>query len=187
MTEALESLGEALEAREVLREATRTDRVRSLGRRTQSGRSRPGQGGCRARLKPMPHAGQAGARHGRRRSNRRADCDFAVGPGTESVAPVPCLAAAGRGDVEPRVAAIKALGLLETAAESTVPVLIAALAQRDLRLRTAAASGLVRFGPDARPALPELRKAVINHDLELRLAAAEAILAIERKPRLRDL
>jgi HEAT repeat protein len=61
------------------------------------------------------------------------------------------------------------------------------LAERDVRLRIAAASGLVRFGPDARPALPELIKAVMSTDPELRLAAAEAILAIDRKPRLKDL
>jgi HEAT repeat protein len=54
-------------------------------------------------------------------------------------------------------------------------------------LRRAAAIALVRFGPDARTALPELRKALNSTDVELRLAAAEAVLAIERKPRPKEL
>jgi hypothetical protein len=35
--------------------------------------------------------------------------------------------------------------------------------------------------------LPELRKAVLSDDPDLRLAAAEAILAIERVPRMKEL
>ena len=40
---------------------------------------------------------------------------------------------------------------------------------------------------EAKAALPELRKALQSTDPELRLAAAEAVLSIERKPRLKDL
>jgi hypothetical protein len=50
-----------------------------------------------------------------------------------------------------------------------------------------AAAGLTRFGPNAKAALPELRKAVLSDDPELRLAAAEAILAIERVARMKEL
>jgi HEAT repeat protein len=97
------------------------------------------------------------------------------------------LGAAIRGDIEPRVVALHTLAAVDSGAAETVPVLIQGLADPDVRLRRAAASGLVRFGPDARPAIPELRRALSSTDQDLRLAAAEAILAIERPARLKDL
>jgi HEAT repeat protein len=114
------------------------------------------------------------------------------GPAAQSATQA-VLDAASRGDIEPRVAAIRALGALQSDAARTVPVLIAALespqirAQPDFRLHRVAAAGLTRFGPDAKAALPELRKAVLSDDPDLRLAAAEAILAIERVPRMKEL
>ena len=96
------------------------------------------------------------------------------------------LRAAREGDVEPRMAAIKTLAALNSDAASTVPVLIEGLRQEDLRLRRAAASGLARFKADAKAALPELRRALQNPDPELRLGAAEAVLAIERQPKLSE-
>ena len=97
------------------------------------------------------------------------------------------LVAASKGDVEARVMAIKTLDALGSDAPSTVPVLIQGLKESDIRLRREAAGGLVRFGPDAKPALVELRRALESDDAELRVTAAEAILALNRKPRLRDL
>jgi HEAT repeat protein len=82
---------------------------------------------------------------------------------------------------------VRTLAALETYPDTTVLVLIEGLRNPDIRLRRAAAAGLVRFGPDARPALPELRRALSDPDQDLRIAAAEAILAIERPARLKDL
>jgi HEAT repeat protein len=183
-TEALETLGDAIEARALLREATtdkdlfvRWSAARALG---QSAPFTPDPVGnepdvaALAKLVTDPDidvrtaAINAIAKFGRTGKSQASTM----------------LAAVNRGDVEPRVAAIKSLGAIESDAAATVPELTKALQHTDLRVRRAAASGLVRFGPDAKAALPELRKAVIDADPELRLAAAEAILAIEiRKPR----
>jgi HEAT repeat protein len=185
--QAMESLGDGLDTRDLLRQAT-TDRVvfvrwaaaRSLGR------SAP------ARPDPAAVADDVAAL-GRLSSDPDPDVRTAAltalarfGPAAGSAAPV-VLTAAGRGDVEPRVAAVNALGALQTDADRTIPVLIAALKHPDLRLRRVAAAGLVRFGPGAKAALPELRQAVLSDDQDLRLAAAEAILAIERVPRIKEL
>jgi len=187
VTEALESLGDALEAREMLREGT-TDRspfVRWAAARAL-GRSAP------AKADAMVYAPDIAALT-RLVGDPDADVRTAAltalarfGSAARSATPA-VLAAVTRGDVEPRVAAVKALSALETPADATVPVLTVALGDRDLRLRRAAATGLVRFGPAARPALPQLRIAVVDADPDLRLAAAEAILAIERTTRVKDL
>jgi len=187
VTEALESLGDALEARELLREGT-TDRspfVRWAAARAL-GRSAP------AKADPTVYAPDVAA-VARLVGDTDADVRTAAltalarfGTAAQSATPA-VLGAVTRGDVEPRVAAVKALSALESPPETTVPVLILALGDRDLRLRRAAAAGLVRFGPAARGALPQLRTAVVDPDPELRLAAAEAILAIERTTRVKDL
>jgi HEAT repeat protein len=187
VTEALESLGDALEARELLRQAA-SDRVvfvrwaaaRALGRS--------------APPKPTPAAvADDVAALTRLTADPDPDVRTAAlvalgrfGTAAESATPA-VLTAAGRGDVEPRVAAIKALPALGTDADRTVPVLISALQNPDLRLRRVAAAGLIRFGPDAKAALPELRQAATSPDPELRLNAAEAILSLERKSRRKEL
>ena len=187
VTQAIESLGDALDARNLLRQATR-DRVvfvrwaaaRALGRS--------------APAKPVAaEVADDVAALARLTTDTDPDVRTAAltaiarfGTAAKSAANA-LLNAASRGDVEPRVAAIRALGPLQTDATPTIPVLIAALRNRDLRLQRAAAAELVRFGPDAKAALPELRKAVLSDDPELRLAAAEAILAIERVPRMKEL
>jgi hypothetical protein len=187
VTEALESLGDALEARELLRLATldRVVFVRWAAARAL-GRSAP--------PKPDPNA-VADDVAALVKLTRDPDPDVRTAAlvglarfGTAAQSAIPAvLNAATRGDVEPRVAAIKALPALNSDAERTVPVLIAGLQHSDLRLRRVAAAGLIRFGPDAKPALPELRKATTSPDPELRLNAAEAILALERKPRWKEL
>ncbi len=96
------------------------------------------------------------------------------------------IAAAIKGDAEPRLAALKTLSAIGTEAKSAVPALIEALRADDLRLKRVAAIGLARFRADAKPALPDLRVALTNADPELRISAAEAILAIERQPRLTE-
>jgi len=187
VTEALESLGDALEARDYLRQATRDPNVyvrwaaaRALGRTAPA---RPDPKAVEADV-----AALAVVAADRDSDVRTAGINALARFGPAAKAAVPVLQeAATHGDVEPRVAAIKALSAVESPADSTVPLLTGALAEPDLRLRRAAASGLTRFGPDAKPALAELRKAINNPDQDLRLAAAEAILAIERKPRLKDL
>jgi HEAT repeat protein len=187
VTEALEALGDAAEARPLLRAAT-ADRnvfVRWAAARAL-GKSAP--------EKPKSETvAEDVAALARLLSDADIDVRMAAlnalarfGSAARSATPA-VLAAAGRGDVEPRVVAVRTMAALETEAAPTVPVLIRGLSETDLRLRRAAAAGLVRFGPDARPALPELRRAVLSTDSELRLAAAEAILAIERTPRLKDL
>jgi HEAT repeat protein len=187
VVEALESLSDALDAGELLRQAA-SDRVvfvrwtaaRALGRS--------------APLKPTPPAvADDVATLARLTSDPDPDVRTAAlvalakfGTAAQSATPA-VLAAATRGDVEPRVAAVKALPALGTDAERTVPVLIAVLRDPDLRLRRVAAAGLVRFGPDAKAALPELQRAVSSPDPELRLNAAEAILSLDRKPRWKEL
>lgn len=186
-TQAIESLGDAVDARDLLRQAA-GDRVvfirwaaaRALGRTAP----------------PKPVADRVAddvAALARLTADSDPDVRTAAltaiakfGPAARSAADA-VLTAAARGDVEPRVAAVRALGALQTEAGQTVPVLIAALRDPDLRLRRVAAAGLTRFGPDAKAALPELRQAVLSDDPELRLAAAEAILAIERVPRMKEL
>jgi HEAT repeat protein len=187
VTEALESLGDAIDARAVLREAS-TDRdafVRWAAARAL-GHSAP------AKPDPAVYAPDIAAL---KRLLADADIDVRTAAihalsrfGTAaSSAGTALLAAAGAGDIEPRVAAVDVLGALQTEADKTVPVLITALQNPDLRLRRAAAKALVRFGPDARPALPELRKALQSTDAELRIAAAEAVLAIEQKRKPKEL
>ena len=187
VTEALESIGDAIEVRALLREATtdaspyvRWTAARALGRD--------------APTKPVPATVAADvAALAKLASDKDMDVRTAAlnalghfGSAGVSAGPA-VLAAAGVGDVEPRVAAIKAIDSLKTDTASTLPVLIAALKDKDLRLQRAAAMGLVRFGPDARPALPELRAALKSTDAEVRLAAAEAILAIEGKRAVKEL
>ncbi|HEX3149154.1 MAG TPA: HEAT repeat domain-containing protein [Gemmataceae bacterium] len=187
IVESLESLGDALEARELMRQAA-TDQVvfvrwtaaRALGRSA-----------------PAKPVAAAVADDVNTLAVLAADNDLDVrsaavaalgkyGAAAKSASSV-LLAAATRGDVEPRVVAIKALGAVETDAERTVPVLIESLKDSDLRVSRVAATGLVRFGPAAKAALPELRKAIQSTDPELRLAAAEAILAIEGRRPLKEL
>jgi HEAT repeat protein len=186
VTEALDAVGDVLAARSYLRQATND---RSIFVRWAAGRAL----GRTAPSKDAAVNTEDVAALSRLAADRDADVRTAAvtaiarfglagKPATAAV-----LAAAGTGDVEPRVAAVKALAAIESDATATVPVLSAALAHDDLRLRRVAASGLVRFGPEARGALPELRKAVISSDPELRLAAAEAILAIEKTPRFKEL
>ena len=186
-TQAIESLGDALDARELLRQAT-TDRyvfvrwaaARALGR-TAPPKADPSRVAddvmalARLTTDTDPDVRTAAL-------TAISRFGTAARPAGDAV-----LAAATRGDVEPRVAAVRALGALETEAAKTVPVLVAGLRDPDLRLRRVAAAGLTRFGPDAKAALPELRQAVMSDDPELRLAAAEAILAIERVPRMKEL
>jgi HEAT repeat protein len=187
VTEALDAAGDAQAARAYLREATADRNVfvrwaaaRALGRT--------------APPKPEP---AAVADDVAALTRLVADTDLDVrtaalnalarfGPAAKSAAPA-VLVAASRGDVEPRVTALRTLAALETDAASTVAVLTQGLTDPDVRLRRAAAAGLVRFGPDARPALPALRRALADPDQDLRLSAAEAILAIERPARLKDL
>jgi hypothetical protein len=181
ITEALETLGDAFEARALLRDAsTDTNLFVRWAAARALGKSAP------AKPDPAMSAPDVAAL-----TRLIDDCDFDVrtstlnalakyGIAAKSAGPK-VIAAARRGDIEPRVAAVKALGAIETDAASTVPVLIAGLQNDDVRLRRAAASGLVRFGAEAKAALPELRKALASPDVELRLAAAEAVLAIELK------
>lgn len=193
VAQALESLADALEARDLLRQAAadpsvfvRWTAARALGRSVPA--------------KPDP-AAVADDVNALARLTADTDPDVRTaalnalarfGPAARSATDA-VLTAASRGDIEPRVAAIKALSALQTDAARTVPVLIAALrepqlrTQPDLRLQRVAAAGLTRFGANAKAALPELRKAVLSDDPELRLAAAEAILAIERVPRTKEL
>lgn len=186
-TQALESLGDLLAARDLLRQAA-ADRlvfVRWAAARAL-GRSVP--------AKPVASdVGEDVAALARLTADNDPDVRTAAltaiarfGPAAQSATEA-VLTAAGRGDVEPRVAAVRALEEMKTDAGPTVPVLIVAIKDPDLRLRRVAAAGLKRFGPDAKAALPELRQAVLSDDPELRLAAAEAILAIERVPRMKEL
>ena len=186
VTEALDAAGDALAARSYLRAATsdRSAFVRWAAARSL-GRTAPSKD---AKVNTEDVVALA-----RLAVDRDADVRTAAvtaigrfGPAGKP-AETAVLSAAGKGDVEPRMAAIKALAAIESDAATTVPVLSDALTNDDLRLKRVAASGLVRFGPAARTALPELRKAVISPDPELRLAAAEAILAIEKTPRFKEL
>jgi HEAT repeat protein len=187
VTQALETIGDAVDFHKLLREATAD---RNIFVRWSAARAL----GETAPQKPEPAAvAEDVAALSRLTADRDTDVRSAAlaalakyGTGATSASKA-VLAAASRGDVEPRVAAIKALGALKTDAASTLPVLIAALKEKDLRLQRAGATGLVRFGPDAKPALPELRTALNSTDTELRLAAAQAILAIEGKRPLKEL
>jgi HEAT repeat protein len=181
MIEAVETLGDAVEVRRLVRGATAdpVSFIRWAAARTL-GQSAP--------IKPVA-AEVAPDVAALTRLVDDADLDVRTaaitalgryGSAAKAAAPK-LLASVGRGDIEPRVAAVTALGQIGTDAETTVPVLIAGLQNEDLRLRRAAATGLVRFGAAAKPALPELRKALADTDPDLRLAAAEAILAIEQK------
>jgi HEAT repeat protein len=187
MVEAVESLGDAVEVRRLVRGATAdpVSFVRWAAARTL-GESAP--------LKPAA-AEVAPDVAALTRLVDDADLDVRTaaitalgkyGAAAKAAAPK-LLAAVGKGDIEPRVAAVTALSAIGTDAETTVSVLIAALQNDDLRLRRAAATGLVRFGAAAKPALPELRKALADNDADLRLAAAEAILAIEQKGKFKEL
>jgi HEAT repeat protein len=191
--QAMESLGDGLDTRDLLRQAT-SDRVvfirwaaaRALGRSAPDKPDAAAVAGDVAALARLVADPDPDVRTAALTALAR------FGPAAQSATDA-VLGAASRGDIEPRVAAVKALGALQTDAGRTVPILIAALrppelrVQPDLRLQRAAAAGLTRFGPDARAALPELRQAVLSDDQELRLAAAEAILAIERVPRVKEL
>jgi HEAT repeat protein len=185
--EAMEALGTAIDTRDLLRQAT-TDPVvfvrwtaaRGLG---EMAPPRPEASAVAPDVAALARlAGDSDPDVRTAALSALAHFGPAAQPATDAV-----LAAAVRGDVEPRVAAIKALGALQTDAAKTVDVLITGLRDRDLRLRRAAATGLSRFGPAAKAALPELRAAALSDDPDLRLAAAEAILAIERMPRIKEL
>lgn len=186
-TEALESLGDAIEARSFMREATadsniyvRWAAVRALGKSASASPDLKSAAPDVAALTNLVDDKDLDVR-------TAALVALAKFGSKAKSASTKVLGAANRGDIEPRVMAVKALGAIESDVSATVPVLIEGLKHSDDRLRKAAASGLVRFGPDAREALPELRKALQSQDPELRLAAAEAILAIERTARLKDL
>jgi HEAT repeat protein len=186
VTQALESIGDALEARALLREATRDSSAyvrwtaaRALGRTP-------------AKADPTAVAADVAAlaaiANDKDVDVRTASLTALPRFGTAAASAGPeVLKAARVGDVEPRVTAIKALDAIKTDATSTVPVLIEALEDKDLRLRRAAASGLVRFGAAAKAALPQLRQALLSTDADLRIAASEAILSIEKGPRLKEL
>jgi len=193
VAQALESLGDGLDSRDLLRQATadrsvfvRWTAARALGRTAPAKPAAAAVADDVAALAKLAADGDPDVRTAALNSLAR------FGTAAQSASQA-VLNAASRGDIEPRVAAIKALGALQTDAARTVPVLIEALqtpllrVQPDLRLQRVAAAGLSRFGPDAKAALPELRKAVLSDDPELRLAAAEAILAIERVTRIKEL
>lgn len=186
-TEAMESLGNAIEARSFMREATadsnayvRWAAVRALGKSASATRDLKSAAPDIDALTLVVDDKDLDVR-------TAALVALAKFGTNAKSASTKILVAANRGDIEPRVMAVKALGAIESDALATVPVLISGLKNSDDRLRKVAASGLVRFGPDAREALPELRKALQSQDAELRLAAAEAILAIEKTARLKDL
>jgi HEAT repeat protein len=187
MVEAIESLGDAIEARALMREATR-DRVvfvrwaaaRALG---ESAPDKPDATVYAPEIDSLA----------RLLDDTDPDVRTAAinalgkfGPAAKSAAPK-LLETVTKGDIEPRVAAVAALGAVGSDAATTVPILITGLQNRDLRLRRASAQGLVRFGAAAKSALPELRKALADPDADLRLAAAEAVLAIELKRRFKEL
>jgi HEAT repeat protein len=187
VTEALESLGDAIEARRLLRVATADRNVfvrwaaaRALGKAAPA---KPDPAAVADDVSALAHL-TADPDIDTRMAALNALARY--GSAARSATPA-VLTAASRGDIEPRVVAVRTAGALETEAALTIPVLIEGLRNPDVRLRTAAASGLVRFGSDARPALSELRRAVLSTDPQLRLAAAEAVLAIERPVRLKDL
>jgi HEAT repeat protein len=187
VTEALEALGSAIDSRPMLRAATRDPNVlvrwaaaRALGKMAPAKADPAGVADDVAALSRLTADADIDVRMAA--LNALARFGTAARPAAPAV-----LVAAGRGDVEPRVVAMRTLIAMESEAEPTLPVLIGGLTDPDVRVRRAAAGGLVRFGPAARPALPELRRAVLSTDSELRIAAAEAILAIERQPRLKDL
>jgi len=185
--EAMESLGDAFEARAIMREATadssayvRWAAARALGKSASSTTDAKAAAPDVTALTKLVDDKDLDVR-------TAALVSLAKFGTKAKTASAKVLDAANRGDIEPRVIAVKALGAIESDAPPTVPVLIEGLKNKDDRLRRAAASGLVRFGPEAKEALPELRKALQSEDAELRLSAAEAILAIERKARLKDL
>jgi HEAT repeats len=187
IAEALESLGDALEARELMRQAAsdqvvfvRWTAARALGR------SAPAKPVAAAVADDVNALAVLAADTD---PDVRSAAISALGKyGTAAQSATPALVtAARRGDAEPRVVAIRVLALVGTDAERTVPVLIEGLKDTDLRVSRVAATGLVRFGSAAKAALPELRKAILSSDPELRLAAAEAILAIEGPRKLKEL
>jgi HEAT repeats len=192
-TQALESLGEAVEARRLLRLATadRTVFVRWTAARAL-GRSAPDKPVAAAVADDVSALAKLTADVDPDVRSAALTAIARFGTAARSASDT-VLTAAARGDIEPRIAAVKALGAIQSDADRTVPILIDALrtpvrrAQEDFRLQRAAAAGLIRFGPDAKAALPELRNAVLSDDPELRLSAAEAILSIERIPRIKDL
>ena len=183
-TEALETLGDAIEARALLREATsdkdlfvRWAAARALGRSAPIVPDPIGNAPDVAALAKLVSDTDIDVR------SAALNAIAKFGRSGKSASSI-VLGSVSRGDVEPRVAAVKALGAIESDSSTTVPVLIKALQHNDVRLRRAAASGLIRFGPEAKAALPDLHKALSDPDPELRLAASEAILAIEiKKPR----
>jgi HEAT repeat protein len=89
--------------------------------------------------------------------------------------------APGTSDPEVRIAAMKALAAIGTAAAPAVPTLAAALADSEVRVRRAAAETLGRFGAYARKAEPELRRALMDNDLDVRRLASEALLNLQAK------
>lgn len=187
VVEALESLSDAVETRGLLREAAadkssfvRWAAARALGAMAPPKATEAIVAPDLVALEPLTRDPDIDVRIAALTALTR------LGPTARGAIPA-VQAAASRGDVEPRVAAIGALWALDSPAKTTVPILIEGLQDKDVRVRRAAAGGLTRFGPDARPALPELRKALNDEDPELRLLASEAVLSIERKPRLKDL
>jgi HEAT repeat protein len=88
-----------------------------------------------------------------------------------------------KGDVEFRVAALKALsGINGTEAATTVDTLIAMLKEPDTRIRAAAAQTLGTFGPLARRAEPALRRYLEDDDAAVRRAVSDALLNILMGP-----
>ena len=187
MTEAIESLGDAIEVASAnTRRHPRSSCVRPLGGGSGLGESAPAKPDIATYAPEVESLA-------RLLDDRDPDVRTAAinalgkfGPAAKSATPK-LLASVGKGDIEPRVAAVTALGAVGSDAATTVPVLIAGLQNADLRLRRASALGLVRFRAAAKPALPELRKALADPDADLRLAATEAVLAIEQKGRFKEL
>jgi HEAT repeat protein len=91
-------------------------------------------------------------------------------------------AAPGTGDAEARIAAIKALAAIGTAAEPAVPNLAKVLTDSsEVRVRRAAAEALGRFGPLAKKAEQALRQALHDEDPEVRRLAGNALLNLKSK------
>lgn len=99
-------------------------------------------------------------------------------------AAIPLARAVAQGDVEPRLAAMRALQKLDPSdAEVAIPELTDGLGHADARVRRAAAETLAKIGPSAHSAIPVLRRALGDEDSDVRINASDAILSILRKER----
>ena len=180
MTEALESLGDAMESRALLREATK-DKV--LFVRWAAARSLGESAPANPDVKMVAPDVAALARLV---EDKDLDVRTAAitalgkyGAAAKSAAPV-LLEVVGTGDIEPRVAAVKALEQIQSDAAATVPALIEGLKNKDLRctrqcgrlgaLRRQGESRIARASPSAgRPRCgtpPRRRRGRAGHRVE---------------------